>query len=103
MKTIFSNRPAVSSTVSTRDEANIASRAKGVQDNEAGLRVRLIFWLVKRRLGRIPLSARIRAHDTKLLELAERMSAHTAASGVVAAIMFPPGFCALGDRSSASD
>lgn len=85
MQTVFSNRPAVSSTVSPRDEANIPSRAKGVQNNEAGLRVRLIFWLVKRRLGRIPLSARIRAHDTKLLELGERMSAHTAASGVVAA------------------
>lgn len=52
------------------------SRTMGVQDHEAGLRTRLVFWRIRRRLGRIPLSARIRARDPKLLELAEKMSAH---------------------------
>jgi hypothetical protein len=55
----------------------------GVQDNEAGLRTRLVFWFVKRKLGRVPLSARIRARDPKLLELAEKMSAHNAKPGAV--------------------
>ena len=59
------------------------SRTTGVQDHEAGLRVRWIFRLVKRRLGHVPLSARIRARDPKLLELAENMSAHDARPGLV--------------------
>lgn len=59
------------------------SRTAGVEDHEAGLRVRLVYWLVKRRLGRVPLSARIRARDPRLLELAEKMSAHHARPGTV--------------------
>lgn len=61
------------------------SRTKGVQDHEAGLRVRWIYRQVKRRLGHVPLSARIRARDPKLLELAEKMSAHNAGPGLVSA------------------
>jgi len=49
------------------------SRGIGVPDREAGLRTRIIYWLVKRRLGRIPLGVRIRARDPKLLELSGRM------------------------------
>jgi len=56
------------------------TRALGVSDREAGLRTRFIYWLVKRRLGRISLGVRIRARDPKLLELAARMDLHTAAS-----------------------
>jgi hypothetical protein len=36
-------------------------RSQGVQDNEAGLLTRIIFWLTKRRLGRVPLGMRVRA------------------------------------------
>ena len=41
-------------------------RSEGVQDNEAGLITRIIFWLAKRRLGRVPLGLRVRARDPKL-------------------------------------
>jgi hypothetical protein len=51
-------------------------RAIGVQDNEAGLRTKVIFWFVKRRLGRIPLGTRLRARDPKLLELSGRLDMH---------------------------
>lgn len=68
---------------SRQEGKNSSSRARGIQDNEAGIRVRLIFRRVKRRLGIIPISARLRAHDPKLLELGERMSMHTFRSGTV--------------------
>lgn len=60
------------------------SRTAGVQQHEAGLRARVIFWLAKRRLGRVPLSARIQARDPKLLQAAARMSMHIARRGTVA-------------------
>ena len=60
------------------------SRTAGVQDHEASLRVRLIYRQVKRRLGHVPLSARIRARDPRLLELAEKMSVHNARPALVA-------------------
>lgn len=59
------------------------NRAVGVQNREAGVRSRIIFWLAKRRLGRVPLSARIQARDPKLLEAAARMSMHIARPGAV--------------------
>jgi hypothetical protein len=59
------------------------NRTVGVQNHEAGLRARVIFWLTKRRLGRVPLSARIQARDPKLLEAAARMSMHIARPGAV--------------------
>ena len=59
------------------------NRATGVQDSEAGLRTRLVYWLVKRRLGRVPLGVRIRARDPKLLMLAGRMDLNVASRGVV--------------------
>lgn len=61
------------------------SRTTGVQDHEAGLRVRLIYRGVKRRLGHVPISTRIRAQDPKLLELAEKMGVHHARPGLVSA------------------
>ena len=61
------------------------SRATGVSDREAGLRTRFIYWLVKRRLGRISPAVRIRARDPKLLEIAGRMDIHTAGSFTVPA------------------
>jgi hypothetical protein len=59
------------------------NRAAGVQNREAGLRARVIFWLTKRRLGRVPLSARIQARDPKLLAAAAWMSMHIARQGAV--------------------
>jgi hypothetical protein len=59
------------------------NRATGVQEDEAGLRTRIIYWLVKRRLGRVPLGVRIRARDPKLLELTSKMDLHTASPGSV--------------------
>lgn len=79
--------PSNSAAVSTRrpsvDSATISTRTEGVKDDEAGLRTRLIFWRVKRRLGRIPLSSRIYARDPKLLHLSSELSRHLAGPGKV--------------------
>ena len=56
-------------------------RDEGLQNREAGLRTRLILWLIERRLGHVPLGARIRARVPKLLEVTSRMDAHIAAAG----------------------
>ena len=58
-------------------------RTKGVQDHEAGFITRLIFWRTKRRYGHVLLSTRIRAHDPKLLALAEVMGRYTSARGTL--------------------
>ena len=63
------------------------SRGTGVSDSEAGLRTRFIYWLVKRKLGRIPLGVRIRARNPKLLELSGRMDLHVASAGSVPAVL----------------
>lgn len=60
------------------------SRIEGLQDNEVGIRTRLIFKRISRRYGSIPLSARIRAYDLDLLRVSEKMSAHNARSETVA-------------------
>jgi hypothetical protein len=59
------------------------ARITGVPAEEAGLRVRFIYWLLKRRLGRLSSGARIRAHDPRLLELAMRMDSSVASPGAV--------------------
>ena len=48
-------------------------RSEGVHDNEAGLLTRIIFWLTKRRIGRVPLGMRVRARDPKLFRNVVRM------------------------------
>jgi hypothetical protein len=58
-------------------------RTRGVQDREAGLFAKFIFWRTKRRYGHVLLSTRIRANDPKLLALAELMSGHTSARATV--------------------
>ena len=63
------------------------NRGAGVSDREANLRTRIIYWLVKRRLGRIPLGVRIRARDPKLLELSGRMDLHIAKPESVSAVL----------------
>ncbi len=60
------------------------SRTTGVQDHEAGLGTRIIFWLIKRRYrGRLPVALRIRAYDPKLLRLALKMDLHMSRAGNV--------------------
>jgi hypothetical protein len=59
------------------------SRIQGVQDNEAGLRTRFIFWLTKRFIKKVPLGTRVRALDPKLLRMAVRMDLHTAKARLV--------------------
>jgi hypothetical protein len=54
------------------------NRIRGIQDGEADARTREIFERIKRRLGRLTTSARIRAYDFELLRISEEMSAHTA-------------------------
>jgi hypothetical protein len=68
---------------SAADTGGEVVRAKGIQDHEAGVFTKFIFWLAKRRLGRVPLSTRIRANDPKLLALAELMGSYTSARGTV--------------------
>jgi hypothetical protein len=63
------------------------NRAIGIPDKEAGLRTRIIYWLVKRRRGRVHLGIRLRAHDPKLLELACRMDVHTASARTVPLVL----------------
>ena len=76
MKTASSSVTAVSST-----------RGIGVSDREAGLKTRFIFWLVKRRIRRIPLGVRLRARDPKLLELSSRMDLLIASAVTVPATL----------------
>jgi len=61
------------------------SRMAGIQDKDAGFRTRRIFKRINRRLGRVPLSARIRACDFEFLRLWEEMSAHVADAATVPA------------------
>jgi hypothetical protein len=63
--------------------ATILDRGAGVPNREAGLGTRIIYWLVKRRRGRIHRGVRIRAHDARLLRLSFLMDRYTASSGTV--------------------
>ena len=58
-------------------------RTRGVQNREAGLFTKFIFWRTKRKYGHVLLSTRIRANDPKLLALAELMGRYTSARGIV--------------------
>ena len=68
---------------SAADTRKDVVRTNGIQDHEAGLFTKLIFWRTKRRYGHVLLSTRIRANDPKLLALAELMSRYTSARGTV--------------------
>lgn len=61
-----------------------AARTRGVLDQEAGLRTKLLFKRLKRRYGHVPLPVRIRARVPKLLALTEQMNRHTTEPGFVA-------------------
>lgn len=85
MRTNSSNHRSVSAETTAAGAATTPNRTEGVRDDEAGLRTKLIFRRIKRRLGRIPLSSRIHARDPKLLNLNSKMSRHLAARGKVPA------------------
>jgi hypothetical protein len=70
-----------------QEEYPTMSRTTGVPDKQLGLRARVIYWLTKRRRGRIHLATRVRAYDPKLLELAFRMDLHTAAQRTVPSVL----------------
>lgn len=59
------------------------SRSQGVQDNEAGLLTRILFWFAKRHLGHVPLGMRVRAFDSKYFRHAVRMDLYAASRGTV--------------------
>jgi hypothetical protein len=59
------------------------ARSNGLQDNEAGLTTRIIFWMIKRHLKRIPTGTRIRALDPKLLRACVKMDLYTASQHVL--------------------
>ena len=43
------------------------ARIRGVEPSEAGLVTRFLYWMTKRRLGRVILPSRITAHQPRLL------------------------------------
>jgi len=58
------------------------SRSAGVQDKDASLRTRIIFWFAKRKMGRVPVGVRVRALDSKFMNAALRMDLYAAGRGV---------------------
>ncbi len=62
-------------------------RAAGVQDREAGLGTRFIFWVAKRWLRRILRGMRVRALDPKLLRASSKMDFYTASKRSVPAVL----------------
>jgi hypothetical protein len=58
-------------------------RSQGVQDHQAGILTRIIFWMAKRRLGLVPLGARIRAFDPKYMRNALRLDVYGIAKGTI--------------------
>lgn len=59
------------------------SRIPGVDNRSAGWRVRLLFWLVKRKMGLISPGTRIRAHWPQWLERGGLLDSLIAAHGTV--------------------
>ena len=43
------------------------ARIRGVEPNEAGLFTRFLFWMIKRKVGRLILASKITAHQPRLL------------------------------------
>lgn len=59
------------------------SRSPGVQDKDASVRTRIIFWLAKRKMGRVSSGMRIRAFEPRYLNASVRMDTFAAGPGVV--------------------
>jgi hypothetical protein len=59
------------------------SRSQGVQDNQASLLTRILFFFAKRSLGHVPLGMRVRALVPKYFRNAVRMDLYGASKGDV--------------------
>jgi len=59
------------------------SRSQGVPDRVAGLLTRILFWLARRKIGRVPLGMRVRAFDPKFFRNCVRMDLYAASNGTV--------------------
>ena len=51
------------------------ARIEGVEPGRAGLLVRLVYWMVRRKLGRVVLPVKITAHHPRLLRSLGEMEA----------------------------
>ena len=49
------------------------ARIRGIETHEAGLVTRFLYWMTKRRLGRVILPLRITAHQPRLLRATGEM------------------------------
>lgn len=58
-------------------------RSQGIQNNQVTPLTRLLFYFVKRRLGRIPVGVRIRAFVPKYLRKAASLDIYGASQGLV--------------------
>lgn len=58
-------------------------RFSGVQDREARLGTRFVFWMAKRWLHRVPRGMRVRALDPKLLRASVKMDFYGASQRLV--------------------
>jgi len=58
-------------------------RTEGVQDNQAGLLTRILFFFAKRQLGHVPLGMRVRALVPRYFRNAVRMDLYGASKGAV--------------------
>ncbi|MGI8744238.1 MAG: hypothetical protein ACR2NN_17020 [Bryobacteraceae bacterium] len=56
------------------------ARVQGVEPSEAGLFTRLVYWMTKRKAGRVVLPVRITAHHTRLLRAMGQMEMGQAAA-----------------------
>jgi len=54
-----------------------------VQDKDASLRTRIIFWFAKRKIGKVPPGMRVRGLDPKYLNASVRMDLYAASKGIV--------------------
>ena len=58
-------------------------RSQGIPDSQASPLTRVLFYFVKRRLGRVPLGVRIRAFVPKYLRKAASLDMYSASQGLV--------------------
>ena len=49
------------------------ARIRGIEPNEAGLFTRFVYWMTKRKVGRVILPLRVTAHQTRLLRAVGEM------------------------------
>jgi hypothetical protein len=58
-------------------------RMQGVEPKQAPWHVRLIYWLMKRRLGQVPEGTKILAYDPRLLRQYTRMNIYSESEGAL--------------------